>query len=266
MAARAQACLLTHQAHDAGALLSAWEELVSQQQDDWEKVSLGQAGDYEVFALCSRVVPAHRGRGRDFQGLYVSAGVHGDEAAPPWALLEWFRQHHVRLARHPVTVVPCFNPVGLVLNTRVDHFNEDLNRQFHREDRPIVQAWREMLRQRSFALALCLHEDYDGRGLYCYELCGEEAPSLGAQLMARASRSIPCDPRPHIEGWPAVNGLIRRTFRPRGLPGMPEALALWKTHTLHTLTFETPSEYSLYDRIRSQKLFLDEALRVLGWW
>lgn len=261
MAGRAQACLLAHQAHDAAALLQSWEATLALSPRAWEKVCLGQAGEHEVIAVCSRVAGGKTGA----KGLYVSAGVHGDEAAPPWALLEWFRQRQTRLARHPVLLIPCFNPVGLVLNTRTDHFNEDLNRQFHRTDQPIVRAWRELVGRRSFDLALCLHEDYDARGLYCYELCQETAPHLGTRLLTRAAASIPCDPRDFIEGLPAAGGLIRRTRRPRGLPGTPEALALWKTHTPHALTFETPSEFSLYDRIRSQRLFLDEALRVLGW-
>lgn len=265
MGARAQACLLTHQAHDARALLQAWDATVSLAPGSWEKITLGEAGDYEIFALRSRAVNTKAKNSPGAKGLYVSAGVHGDEAAPPWALLEWFQQRHARLARHPVMLIPCFNPVGLVLNTRTDHLNEDFNRQFHRTDQPVVQAWRELVGRRSFDLALCLHEDYDARGLYCYELCSDTAPALGARLLARAATAIPCDPRDHIEGLPADRGLIRRTRRPRGLPGMPEALALWKTHAPHALTFETPSEFSLVDRIRSQKLFLDEALRVLGW-
>ncbi len=283
MAARSRAYLLSHRAHDAAALRNRWRDLLAQVPAEWVVMSLGEAGDHPIWAIASQSwaaaedrpirrarphVPSHPSSlipHPSPAGLYVSAGVHGDEAAPPWGVWEWFERHHARLAVHPVFIVPCFNPIGLVLNTRTDHFNEDLNRQFHRDDHPIVSAWRSLVARKKFQLALCLHEDYDAQGLYAYELSPSRAPRLGDHLLEHASAIIPRDPRPQIEGRPAVNGLIRRTRRPRGLPGTPEAVALLEAGVPHTLTFETPSEYSLHDRVRCHAAFLEEAVHALGW-
>jgi len=252
-----QAFLSTHQAHDARALLRRWRKAA--REAGWTVRTLATAGDWPVLALDSPAASDTPG------GLYVSAGMHGDEAAPPWALLGWFEANAGRLAGRPVALVPCFNPHGFAANTRTDHLGEDLNRQFHRKDHPLIAAWRDWLGPRPFSLGLCLHEDYDTRGTYCYELTQRGGPRLGERLLAACEAVLPREPRSRIEGHRAVRGLIRRAVPPSDLPGHPEAIALHVNHASHSLTFETPSEFCLHDRVRAHRAFLDATLQELGW-
>jgi len=252
-----QAFLLNHRAHDAAALLRRWRQAA--RRAGWRVQPLATAGEWPVLTIESPGAEAAAG------GLYVSAGVHGDEAAPPWALLEWFEAQADRLAGRPVALVPCFNPHGFAANTRADHLGEDLNRQFHRVDHPLIAAWRQWMGRRSFDLGLCLHEDYDARGIYCYELTRRGGPAAGERLLAATAGILPRETRPRIERRRASHGLIRRATPPRDLPGLPEAIALHFHHARHNLTFETPSEFCLHLRVQAHRTFLEAALDELGW-
>jgi hypothetical protein len=112
---------------------------------------------------------------------------------------------------------------------------------------------------RPWRLALCLHEDYDGQGAYVYEL-GAHRGIHATAMLAAATREIGIDPRRRIDHSKACAGVIRRRRLPIHLQGLPEALVLHQLGCPLTLTFETPSEFDLDARVRSQASFVDAAL------
>ena len=88
---------------------------------------------------------------------------------------------------------------------------------------------------------------------------------LGEALLRGCGKHIPVDPRKSIEGMRAAGGVIRRkVVRVPDLPGLPEALVLFEEHTDHSLTFETPSEFSLYRRVLAHKAFLEGMFTLSG--
>lgn len=190
---------------------------------------------------------------------YISAGVHGDEAAPPWGLLEWAGKNVRLLQRHPFILFPVLNPVGLMLNTRADQRGVDLNRAFNSTEEPVVVAWRRVVGQRRLAISLCLHEDYDGQGCYIYELTRQKA-SIGPAILKDTSRIIATDERKRIDGRGAKQGLIIRRIPP-DMPGQPEAIVLHHLGSPVTLTFESPSEFCLTDRTAVQRRFIESSLK-----
>jgi hypothetical protein len=107
-------------------------------------------------------------------------------------------------------------------------------------------------------IGMCLHEDYDAQGCYVYELT--QQPSAGSKILQEVAKVLPIDPRPRIEGRKAKDGLILRRVLPE-MPGHPEAIVLHLMGAPRTLTFETPSEFSLIDRIAAQKQFISATLR-----
>jgi murein peptide amidase A len=184
--------------------------------------------------------------------LYISAGVHGDEAAPPWALLAWAWQHSHLLRQLPLLICPCINPHGLISNTRTNEKGYDLNRHFHSTRLPLIRAWQQWVQAQPISSALCLHEDYDARGCYLYALGAKLAPRA-TLLLRSAEEHIPLDPRRRIEGSPARHGLIHRSTPPPDIQG-PEAILLFSQYGCpFTYTFETPSEYSLDERLSAQQ-------------
>jgi hypothetical protein len=193
-------------------------------------------------------------------GLYLSAGIHGDEPAGTEALLAWAEKNAARLRTLPLLIFPCLNPWGLTHNTRTDSAGIDLNRNFHRRH-PVVTTVRRIVGKRRFAASVNLHEDYDAEGLYLYEVT--RLNGCGEKLIAAARRFLPHDPRPRIEGRAARNGLIRRHVTPKFFAkfGVPEAIWLYFEHTAHAFTSETPSEFALERRVAAHVAVINAVVR-----
>ncbi|MFZ4768487.1 MAG: hypothetical protein ACOYMN_26370, partial [Roseimicrobium sp.] len=233
---------LHHRCHDYPLLAQRWKTLA--ETAGWHLREFARAEEQPVYAIETHTVADVS---RTTPWLYLSAGVHGDEAAPPWGLLEWAEMNVPFLREQPALIFPTLNPNGLLLNTRADHRGVDLNRQFNSQEDPLILAWRSVVGTRPWSMALCLHEDYDAQGCYIYELT-HRADSVGEHILRDTSSVLPTDNRETIDGVAAVNGLIIRRVPPE-LPGLPEAIVLHYLGVPVTLTFESPSEFCLTDRV-----------------
>ncbi len=241
------AYLQAHRCHDVPFLLKRWHAVAKAARLKLETACV--SGGHPVIFLYTPNVDRPR--------LYLSAGVHGDEPAPVSALLEWAEENTELLRRLPVALFPLFNPAGLALNTRADHRHIDLNRRFHDASHPHIKAWWRCIGEMKFNTAVCLHEDYDAQGTYCYELNRSSRHFLADAVLRACDHIIPRDPRGTIESRRVTNGIIRRKRIP-DLPGLPEAIALYMHSTERSLTFETPSEFSLADRVAAHKALIKE--------
>lgn len=221
-----------------------------------------RAGKYPVYRVRT---PERLGREG---GLYVSAGIHGDEPAAPDALALWGESRLPALMRRkrplPLMILPCLNPWGLVNNRRTDARDRDLNRLFDRVNISPIRELKQLLVGWRFAFGLSLHEDYDARGIYGYELHGHP-PDWGAQILRACADIIPVDPRKWIEGRSFKNGLMLRRRDLERIPLHPENIYLHlQNHCAHTLTFETPSEFSLAKRIQTHVRVIDECIKRIS--
>ena len=219
--------------------------------------AFAESGGYPVYQLQTRDQPPG--------GLYVSAGIHGDEPAGCEGLLIWAEQHLSTLLRgkHPLPVVllPCLNPWGLVHNRRSDEAGNDLNRLFNGDDFAPITELKRLLKGWQFDLALHLHEDYDAQGGYVYEI-HREPPVWGHDLLAACRRVLPIDSRRRIDGRAFIGGIWSRRHV-RRIPEHPEAVHLFREHCPRVLTFETPSEFDLKCRVQAHVLLLRECVRRL---
>jgi len=256
--------LLAHAAHDYEHLITRWKAVAA--ETGLEMQTFATHGEYPVYGL--------RGAGDSsgHQGLYLSAGIHGDEAASTLGLITWAEANMDRIRERPCIIFPCLNPWGLVENRRSDEQGVDLNRLFHSEEHPFIQAWSAFVGDHDLHLALLLHEDYDAPGLYVYEVGEPDTPSIGEAALQACESIIPRHPSGKIEGREAQRGLILVTDNLGEVAqelmekeaGLPEALCLRLRGTRFCLTFETPSEYSLFNRVRTQVHFIDSALKAAG--
>ena len=103
---------------------------------------------------------------------------------------------------------------------------------------------------------MCLHEDYDAEGCYCYELNEDAGLRLADRLLGSVEEWVPRDGRRTIDGRRAERGVIQRRRVP-ALPGLPEAVALYRAGVPVTLTFETPSEMEFGTRVRAHAAFVE---------
>jgi protein MpaA len=255
----AETFLRSNRAHDVTHLLARWRRLARALR--LKPACLCRAGEYEVMALETR---------GDIPGLYISAGIHGDEAGATEGLFRWAARGGLEelLARGiPFFLAPCLNPWGLANNRRHNADGVDLNRKFRSRTISPIPELRAHVKGACYRLALTLHEDYDAQGLYLYEVRGPK-PYWGERLSSAVASIIPPDGRRRIEGRAAHLGVIRprltdavtRRFLRAGCPE-----ALWLRYTGQAdrvFTFETPSEFSLERRAETHAALVSEAIRL----
>lgn len=196
--------------------------------------------------------------------LYLSSGVHGDEPAPPQALLELLRRG-VFDDRAEWYLVPLLNPTGFITRTRENAQGIDLNRDYRQpRTAEILAHTRWLARQPRFDVTFCLHEDYEATGFYLYEVNTGDLPSL-APVMLDAARALgPIEPATIIDGRPAAEpGVIRPDIDPLLRDTWPEAIFLREHHTSLGYTLETASMQPPAQRVETTVAVMTGALRAL---
>jgi len=216
----------------------------------------GEAGGYPLMLVeCSKNPPTA-------PSFYFSAGIHGDEPAGVEGLLQWAEESLPRFRNWNFQIFPCLNPWGLEGNIRNNSGGEDLNRSYQSRKLPQITAQIAAMKGWKYDLAVTLHEDYDARGFYLYEISSRR-PHWGEYLRDELSSLMPPDSRSLIDGRRSSRGVIRRRITPellKSLNGHPEALHLHFHHARRIYTFETPSEDLLVRRVEIHKNFLRLAL------
>lgn len=239
---------------DPVGLVATFEERASQQ--GFRVGRFGEIGPCPLIALTKRT-PGPRPR------IYLSAGIHGDEPAPPLALLRllergFFDQRAVWF------LCPLLNPTGFPHGTRENASGIDLNRDYRQPKSTEIAAHLRWLgTQPSFDLGLCLHEDWEATGTYLYELNPEQRPSLAEPIIAAIAKNYPIDDAGLIDGRPAHGGVIRPDVDPATRELWPEAIYLRAHHTTLNYTIETPSGHPLEERIAAQCLAVETAVSGL---
>lgn len=216
----------------------------------------GEAAGCPLLGLTKRT-PGPRPR------IYLSAGIHGDEPAPPLALLALL-EAGVFDARATWFICPLLNPAGFLRQTRENAGGLDLNRDYkdlRSSEITAHAAW--LRRQPNFDLSLCLHEDWESKGFYLYELNPNDRPSLADSMIAAVTPVCPIDEAAEIDGRRVdARGIIRPVGDPLMRENWPEAIYLRAHHTTLSYTLETPSAFPLPQRIAAQRAAVETALRL----
>jgi protein MpaA len=241
-----------HRVHDYRFLDSRWRTLA--RKAGLKELVYCTAEDFELLCFVSPALESGN-------GIYLSAGIHGDEPASTEGLYQWAELHRSVLRSIPVMMFPCLNPWGLIHNRRTDSENRDLNRCYHLDGIPRIDAQKELMRGRKFRLAMCLHEDYDAQGVYLYEI-RKKLTTFGRELLAAAGYYVPIDGRRTIEGRRADQGWIARKIDLKKFPMVAEGIFLALNHSDRTITAETPSEYDLRPRVQAQVAMIQRAIEL----
>ncbi|HVS54572.1 MAG TPA: M14 family metallocarboxypeptidase [Opitutaceae bacterium] len=214
----------------------------------------GEIAGAALFALTKRT-PGPRPR------IYLSAGIHGDEPAPPLALLELI-ERGVLDSRAVWFVCPLLNPAGFLRRTRENAEGIDLNRDYKALRSLEIQAHARWLQgQPNFDLALCLHEDWESQGYYLYELNPTQRPHLAATIIGAVEKVCPIETATVIDGREvAERGIIRPNPDPALRELWPESIYLRAHHTTLGYTLETPSSFPLAQRIAAHCAAVEAAL------
>ena len=193
--------------------------------------------------------------------IYLSSGIHGDEPAPPWALLRIVEEGFFN-DRCTWFICPLLNPTGFHHRTRENHAKVDLNRDYKSPQADEARAHVTWLqRQPNFDLIICLHEDWEAKGFYLYELNPENRPTLANAMIDTARATCLIDPDAVIDGRPISEpGIIRPISDPLLREAWPEAIYLRHHHGPLDYTIETPSALPLEQRIATHCAVLKAAI------
>ena len=253
------------------AVTRAAREIPSLQIQEMGPVRM-ETGGYPFYHL---TLTGDKGRNPSPHPVFISGGIHGDEPAGVWAILEFlhrFRSLPELYHRFDYTILPCTNPFGFENNTRQNAYGMDLNRQFRNPSPPVeVQLIKEAVMDRSFSLAIEFHEDVDTAGFYMYELQHDGEASLGREIIDRIGAKYPVNLNDVIEGLSADRGLIHRrnseeAFRRliEDRENWPQAFYHFTNGSRHSITTETPVFLSREERIEIHLMALEVALQKLA--
>jgi protein MpaA len=205
--------------------------------------------------------------------IALSAGVHGDEPAGPWALIDLLESDALD-PRFAYRIWPCTNPSGYAAGTRANVEGMDVNRTFGRggtspESRAILTSNRD----RTFALAIDLHEDCDSAGFYCYEYANG---ALGRAVVAAVEeRGLPVEAMHtgYDLGFVLAEGaaqfergmvLADPVREAEALGALSYTLALRRRAARQVLTLESPSQAAWDVRLAIHRTAVMAAIETLS--
>lgn len=217
----------------------------------------GEVAGNPLVALTKRT-PGPRPR------IYLSAGIHGDEPAGPLALLELLSRGTFD-SRAVWFICPLLNPLGFLRRTRENAEGLDLNRDYKALKSAEIQAHARWLRsQPNFDLSLCLHEDWESKGYYLYELNPTARPSLARLIIDAVETVCPIEEATVIDGRDvAERAIIRPITDPLKRDLWPESIYLRAHHTRLSYTLESPSAFPLTRRVAAHARAVETAIARL---
>lgn len=214
-----------------------------------------------------------------FKRMFLSAGLHGEEPAAVYALLDFLEKDAPAYSdRMQFTAVPCANPWGFERNIRTNGLGFDLNRHFyHKSPAPECSLIQNFLRKRNtpYVMAADMHETETNYppgegfaaadnpdGFYLYEtFFGRVKPLGGKVVNMLEKRSVFITPMKSIYGEKCAHGVI--TSPPmshyRGTRNLDEYI---QKYTNHVLTVETPTCLPLSKRISIHRRILNFLART----
>jgi protein MpaA len=198
------------------------------------------------------------------QVILLTGGMHGDEPAGLLAILDLWEQD--AFSREVSwSLLPCLNPGGMILGTRDNPDGIDLNRDFKQKRTAEIQwltaAWEA---GGPWDVHFALHEDWEFKEFYLYELNSADEPSLAPGILAAAGECLGLVDQCEVDGHTlTAPGFIFHDTVPDEPDGWPEAIYITCTRKIRSYTLETPSQRPLDERIRCHQVCLDAAVRSL---
>jgi protein MpaA len=197
--------------------------------------------------------------------VYLSSGIHGDEPAGPLALLDLMADGFFG-PDMDWTICPALNPTGLAAGRRENAEGIDLNRDYLRRTTLEVAAHANWLESRAVPrLFLSLHEDWEAKGFYLYEInLEEDVPARTRNIIDAARPWFPPDHGQDIDGHaPRGPGWIFHAAKADVPEGWPEAIFVANAGCPLSFTLETPSHGKLEARVAAQCAAVRAACRSL---
>jgi murein peptide amidase A len=197
--------------------------------------------------------------GGDVIRLGIFAVIHGDEPEGALAInrLVTLLERNPEIARgYALFLYPVCNPTGFEDGTRHARSGKDLNREFWKQSgEPEVRLLESEIYLHAFDGLVTLHSDNTSSGVYGYVNGSVLSENLLEPALRAAEKFLPRNRRPIIDGFPARDGIIYRSFEGvlRSLPGLDRPP--------FELTWETPQKAHLHLQVEATAAALQTILQ-----
>ncbi len=185
----------------------------------------------------------------------ISAGIHGDEVAGPYAVLEFLKKVNVASLFTRVILFPVANPTGFDQGTRRNEWKKDLNRHF--DDKNLVGEKRliyHFLKQYHLSIFHTLHEDMNEEKFYMYIYCEGFHP-IAQSILKKAKKFFAIQKRKQVCGDPNENGIIYN----RADGSLEERI--YKEQKPIVISTETPLKQVLKKRVKLNVQLIENTIK-----
>ncbi len=176
--------------------------------------------------------------------ICFSAGIHGDEIAGSWAIIEFIKKYlPAQFLKIKIIIFPVASPTAFDKKKRYHYAGKDLNRLFCRkkltgENRILFSS----LNEEKVFFFHSLHEDVDENSFYLYNFEKEEE-HFYRDILKLAKNYFSINTASKIDNNPAVDGLVINhqdgSFEDR----------MFRDGTPYSMCTETPGKQPLKKRI-----------------
>jgi len=212
------------------------------------------------------------------QNVFLSAGVHGDEPAGVYALLEFLEKHASNyLDDFSFVAFPCINPGGFEKAIRMNNNGVNLNQNFaSRKPEPEVKIIKNFLAEHNerYVFSFDFHEDDiytvveqfpvedNPRGFYLYEISKNKKEMFGDDILKIIeAKGVTVCKQEQIYHDKSQDGLVwyKRGTR-RYYEHENTLFGYMQKYTKHSFIAETPTCWPLKKRIKAHITALSSAL------
>ena len=191
--------------------------------------------------------------------LYVSSGIHGNEASGPIALNQFVKYPSI-FEGVDTTIFPILNRYGYAHNKRHNENDKDLNRDYKNALQNETKKHLKLIEDKQFDLAICLHESHKATGCFIYKPNRNKRLDVMEEILFAMSRVMPVDNR-HTEWRIEIErGVLKDTkYKEKH---WTEAV-YFSHHDIPAFTIEVPSVVPLQQRIVTYQAALVKTVELL---
>ncbi len=184
--------------------------------------------------------------------LLIAGGFHGDEQAPPWAILKYLMELNEKDIKNiNLAILPLVNPSGFRKTTRLNYMNQDPNSNYWYNNSNELPSEEGYILLKNFEKLKCfakngfitLHEDDVTNNFYLHTYQNKINSSFIDILMKAGTKYMKVQSGKYIDGFPANNGIII-SERPSTFEDY-----LYHNGVLLTACTETPTKKNINMRI-----------------
>jgi hypothetical protein len=212
--------------------------------------------------------------------VFLSAGIHGDEKAGVYALLDFLRKDVKGYLNHySFVALPCLNPSGFERDTRSNHNRRNINRDFKTRSRTKeARSVKSFMRMLGWSYLFCLNSHEDPTHIKVKKHSLEDNPrefylylvsplrDIGHTIMNMMEENdIEVCKRERIYEDRADSGVV--WWAGRHDPEYCEYDTLenhFLNYTEHSIAPETPTCWSLEKRILAHRLTIAATIEHVG--